>query len=135
MATGVSKSAATQSLAALFAAENRGPDVAYVEVIRHKSDTWRANDRFVNRGIAEGWLAIEKGRIRLTTAPDQDDVVFAVVRRPGLYCAHCDCELADVKQAAEHVQTHAPAKSPDPNNPSGWRRATYFDCVREVGRG
>ena len=25
--------------------------------------------------------------------------------------------------------------SPDPNNPSGWRNATYYECVREKSNG
>lgn len=97
----------------------------------------KLTQRLLEKGIAEGWLAIAGGEWTFKTADGQPDVVFKVVAKPGRYCAHCGEELpgneADAREhiAAKHSSKDGePKASPDPENPAGWAVHNYFLCER-----
>jgi len=112
-----------------FADENGLPTITHVDAL-HASKTWRPSTGIVERGIAEGWLAIADGRLSVRTAPGTDDVVYRIIRGPGRYCCHCGSTVGSEREARTHVATHD-AASPDPNNPAGYLNAAYYECVLE----
>lgn len=65
-----------------------GPDgnVSHVEVIHtgaREGQNWSA--RCVEAWVEEGWMRVDGDTIVLTTAPDQPDLVYTIVRKPGYY--------------------------------------------------
>lgn len=87
------------------------------------------SQNLLNIGMAEEWLAMSGNRIVLDTRPS---VTYIIERRPGYYCCHCSKALPSQVDAVEHLQArHAGLVSPDPQNPAGYERINYFDCVRE----
>jgi len=88
------------------------------------------SERVFNRGIAEGWLAVSKGRITVTAK--NGDVVYRVVRGPGYYCCHDGAPMSDGKAAQKYIaEKFNGVRSPDPSNPSGYERLNWFECVKE----
>jgi hypothetical protein len=85
----------------------------------------------VDAGLAEGWLSMSRGKIIVHTA--QEDLGYTVLKVPGTYCCSCDEALGE-DQSGEtgrrHVAAnHAGEKSPDPNNPAGFRVTNAYECV------
>ncbi len=112
------------------------PAVSYVEV-KSASREWHVPPSLVEQGAAEGWLTLGDGRITLKTAGSLDNVVYRIVRVPGHYCCHCGEKIEDDgrgTQAREHLaREHTDVRSPDPQNPSGWRRDAFYACELESG--
>ena len=93
------------------------------------------SEKIVAKGIAEGWLSINDETV---TIHDQvGDLDMNILRKPGRYCCHCGEKLEDddhlVKSGeaarAHVVSMHKGKKSPDPENPAGYLKLNYFDCV------
>jgi len=94
---------------------------------------------FVDGGVQEGWLSMGHGKLTVHNL-DGDDLVYAILRVPGHYCCHCETEIVDanvfvaegVTAGSQHVaEAHAGVPSPDPNNPSGFRRENFYTCMNQ----
>ncbi len=110
------------------------PPLDYVS-IGHTGTTPEQNfsDHFVAGAIKEGWLSIGAGKIVLHVHPE--DLVYRIVRTPGFYCCHCGAGAASQVDARAHVVgAHAGKKSPDANNPAGYRRLNGYECVLEAAQ-
>ena len=85
----------------------------------------------VTTAIAQGWLAwVKGGRGTLELIGANMTVPYKVLRDPGYYCCHCKKRQSDGSEARMHIaREHAGKASPDPQNPSGYERINYFDCV------
>jgi hypothetical protein len=89
---------------------------------------WRPSPSALEAGEAEGWLTRSKGLI--TIHGEKGDVALRVVRTPGHYCCTCEERFDDSGSAQQHVKRYHPdGKSPDPQNPSGYRRDNAYECV------
>ena len=92
--------------------------------------------RLIDAGVAEGWITMSKGKIVMHTT--DEDLEYAIVRMPGMYCCHCDAKLVDDTSGAsgrDHVQAmHGGQPSPDANNPAGFRQTHAYECVLDEGQ-
>lgn len=87
--------------------------------------------RFVDTGLLEGWLSMGQGRIVIQNL-EGEDLIYEIVRTPGLYCCHCHEPQGSWREARKHVAAaHAGSASPDPQNPSGYRQENGYVCVRQ----
>lgn len=50
---------------------------------------------WVDKNIATGSVTLGRGRLTLHTDDGEDDVVYEVVRTPGVYCVGCGDRLGD----------------------------------------
>lgn len=106
------------------------PRVSGIKVLR-AGPRQKFSTRFIEGGSAEGWLSMTQGKVILHGSGG--DVVYRIERAPGYYCCHCERKLDDGPGGRVHVETaHAGKASPDPSNPSGFRRDNFFACVREA---
>lgn len=86
--------------------------------------------RFLDGGVAEGWLTMERGKIVIHG--ENRTLTYRIKLPPGYYCCYCDRALDDGPAARAHIEeTHAHEPSPDENNPAGYRRDNFFACVLE----
>lgn len=115
------------------------PPVVGVEVL-HAGDRQNFSPSLIRQGQKAGWLTFEADRLTILDS-EGDPVTYKVVREPGSYCCHCGEELPDASARDEdsgmtvgqlHVaERHAGETSPDPNNPSGYRRDDFYACEKE----
>ena len=107
----------------------KNPKVNGVEVLRAGKRQHFTPD-FVARGHAQGWLTLRQNLIVI--GKDQDAVTYRIRRMPGYYCCHCARSLDDGGSARVHIEAeHPKKKSPDAQNPAGYERINYYDCVKE----
>lgn len=105
------------------------PRVSGVKILR-AGPRQNLSPRFIEGGVAEGWLSMGKGKVVLHG--EDGDVVYRMERIPGYYCCHCGRKLDDGPGGQVHVAAaHKGTKSPDPSNPAGYRRDNFYACVRE----
>jgi hypothetical protein len=95
-------------------------------------EEWHPSPRVIDRGLAEGWLSIGGGEVRIKTAPDVDDHVFKILAAPGVFCCHCGAKLDAGNEVAQaHVaDEHSGADSPDESNPAGYRYDNFTRLER-----
>lgn len=85
--------------------------------------------KIIEQGVAEGWLSLGQGKI--TIKAEGGDVSYTIERAPGYYCCHCNEKLDDGTAGAAHVsEEHKDAESPDPGNPAGYRRDSFYACAK-----
>lgn len=102
---------------------------AGIEILRAKQ-VQHFSPGFVERGVAEGWIIMGKGRIVLEGVGSK--AIYRIMRIPGYYCCHCEGPLPDGSAGKVHVAlAHAEDKSPDTSNPAGYRRDNFFACEKE----
>ncbi len=86
--------------------------------------------RHISGAVMGGYMTLAKGRIVLHAV--SGDVVFRILRVPGMWCRHCGAMLDDSAGARRHViDRHPGVPSPDRNNPSGYEQLNAFECERE----
>jgi len=105
------------------------------------------SEKLIRAGQTEGFLTMSGGRLILHSKPE--NLQYKILRGPGYYCCHCGKELPDANLfikddqgeptdrtfGMEHVeQVHSGKKSPDSNNPAGYRRVNGYECVLEEGQ-
>ncbi len=129
--TGITEDAARKLLNNQYSDANDLPKVAHIEV-KHCGDAQNLNQGWVEKGIAEGWLAIADGKISIRT--DDDPLVFDIKRGPGHYSCYDGRKLNGEADAKAHVQTQE-GESPDPQHPAGYVKQAYYQCVRENADG
>lgn len=99
----------------------------------HVSKEWNVSERMIAYGVQQGFLGIAGGKLLLVTPDGQENLEFDIVFAPGRYCCHCDASLGSEDEARAHLQSyHFDLKSPDPENPAGWRHIKHYEC-RLVG--
>jgi hypothetical protein len=112
------------------------PPVKSIDVGR-LTDQQHFSPNVIQTGVFERWLVMTSGYIILEA--EQGRIRYQIVRAPGYYCCHCRESIPDAGVVLSTGQTvgqvhvaryHPNQPSPDPNNPSGYERAAYFDCVR-----
>lgn len=106
------------------------PQVIGVTIKRPDKGRHNFSPRFLERGMAEGWLMREGNKITLKA--DNGTLVYTIERTPGYFCCHCKMPLDDGAGKAHVQAAHKGEKSPDPNNPAGYRKDNFYACVREV---
>jgi YgiT-type zinc finger domain-containing protein len=102
------------------------------------------SQKMIEAGQVAGFLTISKGELILHAKPE--DLHYTIVRGPGYYCCHCGEQIVDANQFVKdeegepteqtigmlHVEeAHDGKESPDPNNPSGYRRVHGYETVLE----
>lgn len=87
-------------------------------------------DNLLQQGLAAGWISMGAGKVVFASEPE--DVVFAIVAQPGVYCCHCGEMLDGGNEIAQaHVaEAHLNASSPDSENPAGYRQDNFYRCER-----
>ncbi len=87
--------------------------------------------RFIDTGILEGWITMDKNKITLHTKPQ--NLAYTINVRPGRYCSHCGDKLPDDTRGLEarsHVrEVHPGKKSPDPESPAGYAQVNAYLCT------
>lgn len=89
--------------------------------------------RLVQRGQEEGWMHIQDGKLILYAQPD--NLVYDIKRAPGRYSCFDGSKLPDDEDdsgrlaRAEIAAKYPGQKSPDPDNPAGYYKINYYDCV------
>lgn len=134
-ATGMTESAALKLLNNQYSDANELPKIAYIEV-KHVGENQNLNQRFIDRGIAQGWLSIGDGKISIRT--DGDPLVFDIVRVPGHYSCYTGEKLNGQDEAMAHVAAHIASgadEKPDKQHPAGYKKLAYYECVRESDNG
>ena len=129
--TGMTESAALKLLNNQYSDAHDLPQIAYIEV-KHVGDKQNLNQRFIDRGIAQGWLSIGDGKISIKT--DGDPLVFTIVRVPGHYSCYTGEKLNGQAEAMAHVATQDD-DSPDKQHPAGYKKLAYYECVTESDHG
>jgi len=109
--------------------------------------------RLIEKGAVEGWLSFGAGKITIKTVPDEADLVFKILRAPGVYCCFDEAKLeGSEREAREYVLDNFASgkggvelqvldgegnvvrsgnvKSPDANNPAGYRQDNFYACER-----
>ena len=110
----------------------RPPVVTHVKILR-AGPRWRIPAQVVAEATAEGWMTLADGIVTLKAYPP---VRYKVLRGPGLYCCHCGQAQTDRHAVQAHLLAeHRGKASPDAENPSGYARLNYFDCVKEPDHG
>lgn len=117
------------------------PAVRGVKVLR-TSPRQHFSPRFIEGGIAEGWLSMADRAI--TIHAEGGRITYRIERGPGYYCCYCGKKVDDSSGARAHIQAAHASRvaagdeeagtvppSPDPENPAGYRKNSYYDCVRE----
>jgi len=105
------------------------PKVKGIKVL-HAGDEHHFSPRLIEGGVSEGWLSMSQGKIIIHG--EGGDVAYKIVRAPGYYCCHCNAKLDDGGATARaHLATHKAKKSPDVNNPAGYRKDNFYAGVKE----
>jgi len=121
------------------------PKFAGVRVLR-AGRRQRFSQGLVDEAVRDGWMALADGRI--TVRGVDKTLTYRIVRGPGYYCCYCGEPQPGAPEAKAHVTMHVEAPSnpswfrrlvggrkalelPDPQNPSGYRRDNFYECVRE----
>lgn len=107
--------------------------IAYLEAqtIGELGETQHFSPRILERGMAEGWLSIADGELKIKTAPGKPDIRFAIREAPGIFCSHCGERMSSSPDAQAHVaEAHAGADSPDESNPAGYRVDNFHRTER-----
>ncbi len=109
---------------------DRIPPLKAIKLL-HAGPRQNFSPSLIEGAIAEGWVAMGDGQIVLRTEPPAS---YRIVRVPGYYCCHCQKKLEDGPSGKTHVEAvHAGQTSPDPGNPSGYRRDNFYACERVEG--
>jgi len=98
---------------------------------------------FLERAQKEGWLKVRNVAGETYTSPTNPRAgellvfladrpcAYRITNPPGLYSCYTGERLPDKTAAIKHVaQQKAP--SPDPQNPSGYRRMRWFESTLEA---
>ena len=94
-------------------------------------DAQHFSPRILERGMAEGWLSIVDGRVILRTADGDPSIEFSILEAPGTFCCFCNARQASSPDAQAHIAAkHADKKSPDPQNPAGYRVDNFHRAER-----
>lgn len=92
--------------------------------------------KLVDAGIEEGWISIQDGKLILHAEPAA--LVYDIVRVPGRYSCYDGAKLPDDQEdkgtlARAYLAEHHPgATSPDPDNPAGYYKINYHECVLDA---
>lgn len=106
------------------------PVLSHIKVLRAGTEQ-KITPHLVEKLAAQGVLTLGGGKITLKTGEGEPDLVWAIVRAPGLYCCHCDAPQGDSLEAQAHVfSVHPETPSPDANNPAGYRKDNFYFCTR-----
>lgn len=107
------------------------PVLTHVKVLRAKKYQKFATE-LIQREIASGLFSVVNGRIIIKTIDGEPDLVYKIVSGPGTYCCFCNAQLADSKDALQHVQDiHPKEKCPDSQNPAGYRVDHFYFGEKE----
>lgn len=128
-------------------ADGKPTTVSHLEV-KHTGTHAEQNfsERLVNSGVAEGWITLGGGKLTIKAEPE--NLVYTILRGPGHYCCHCGQPITDaallvdrepsgarIPRGLVHViEAHGQAKSPDPSNPSGYRKVNGYECVLDAAQ-
>lgn len=90
-------------------------------------------DRLVSRGVEEGWMEIQDGKLIVYATPE--NLIYDILRVPGRYSCFDGSKLPDDEDntgrlaRAVIAERHGGEPSPDPSNPAGYYKINYYDCV------
>lgn len=124
--TGMTEAQARKLLNNQYSDAHNLPTVSHIEV-KHCGDKQNLNQRFIDKGIVEGWLSIGNGKITIKT--DGDPLEFDIKRVPGHYSCFDGSKLNGEDEAKAHV-IQQDAESPNPAHPSGYIKLAHYECVR-----
>ena len=101
------------------------PVITRVDVKRY-SEKQNFTRKFIDKSLQDGFMSMSKGTIVLHTNPE---LTYKVILVPGIYCCHTDKRLGDQKEARKYIaENFKDVKSPDSNNPSGYRDDRFYAC-------
>jgi hypothetical protein len=102
--------------------------VDYIEA-ETAPDIQRFTQRFMDMGESEGWLTVHDAILTIKSKPQ--DIVYKIVKYPGVYCCHCELSVTDGNNAKVHVaENHNGIPSPDDFNKAGYRYDNFYECQR-----
>lgn len=95
----------------------------------------KISTKLAEQMVSQGLMTLGNYRVTIKTHADEPDLEYRIASGPGYYCCHCNATLGGEREGRSHVEAeHKGAESPDPNNPSGYRRDLCYTCVL-VGEG
>jgi len=108
---------------------NSAPPVQIGVQVNRAGGSQHFKPTFIATALQQGWGSMAGGKFTIHNTGG-DDVVYTVTQIPGHYCCHCDESPDGEKAARLHVKSH-PDLSPDLQNPAGYVKQNYFNCVKE----
>lgn len=110
----------------MFTHDTGQPVFSHLKIMRH-GKVQNFTQKFINRGMQDGFLTMSKGEIIIHAQPK--DLTYKIVRVPGYYCCHDDAPVANEREAREYIEkNHKGKECDDPNNPSGYRKDNFYHC-------
>ena len=105
------------------------PPVVAIKIL-NASPVMHFSPRLIEQGSMQGWLTVSSGKVILKGV--DGEVSYKITDVPGFFCCHCNMPLTDELASRLHIkETHGKKKSPDPSNPSGYRKDNFYNCVKE----
>lgn len=97
--------------------------------LRRAKTKWNLSPDLIMKSQQEGWMKLEGDTLAVTHS--EGVLRYKVIAPPGYYCCHCGAALSEGGTTAQlHVANHE-AESPDPQNPSGYKRNNFYACELE----
>lgn len=94
--------------------------------VKQLSEKQNFTRKFIDKSLEDGFMSMIKGDIVLHTNPE---LTYKVVKVPGIFCCFTGVRLGDQKEARAYIaDNYAGEKSPDLNNPSGYRDDRFYAC-------
>ena len=101
------------------------PKLDHIKVSRI-SKTQKITQQSINRLMVDNAVTVGDGKIVLHTVPA---LTYDIIRMPGYYCCFDEKPLSDQKTARKYVaENFADEKSPDKENPAGYRKDDFYFC-------
>lgn len=101
------------------------PEIDHIIVTR-TSKAQKITQKTIDRLMVDNSVVVGDGQIMLKTVPVLN---YKIVRMPGIYCCHDDHKLSDQVTARKYVADNfSGKKSPDNQNPSGYRVDNFYQC-------
>ncbi len=99
-----------------------------IEVKRY-SENQKFSQKFINNMMADGFVTMTQGKIVLHTQPE---LTYAIKQVPGYYCCHDGKKMDGAAEAQKYIdENFAGVESPDKNNPAGYCKQDFYNCVLE----
>ncbi|SET44519.1 hypothetical protein SAMN05216326_12737 [Nitrosomonas marina] len=102
-------------------------EIVGIRLLSKPSRTQKITQQFIDEFTGYGLLSIGKGVV--TIHAQGGDVNFNIISSPGYYCCFDGKRMAGEQAAKAYVADNfAGQTSPDPQNPAGYRRDSFYLC-------
>ncbi|SEN74073.1 hypothetical protein [Nitrosomonas marina] len=102
-------------------------EIVGIKFARKPGNVQKFTQQFIDEFIGYGLLSLGKGVI--TMHAEGGDVNYKIISSPGYYCCFDGKRLAGEFEARDYVAANfAGQTSPDPQNPAGYKKDSFYLC-------